>query len=180
MRELSIKGLKMTTKRLTRLSILTGFLCLMLFTLPALCQNMPGLDENTPNKLGEAAKASSASAYVLGFISFLSLSFAAWTVNKRDETINEIKKLSTSIDVQTDVLKSGHKDAIESARIAAVAANKAAEVAMTAAEVSRLALNDKEDHIQQLLEQVRLMTKRPCALDSETMQDFLKGRFSGH
>lgn len=104
--------------------------------------------------LGDAASKSDAAAYVLGVLTIACLGLVTYTLKSKDEIARqnnaELKELSTSIRIQTEAYKS------------------------------------QTDKDQRSIEALRLlaqtqaaMSGKPCALESEILKDYLRGKLHG-
>jgi beta-lactamase regulating signal transducer with metallopeptidase domain len=133
-------------KKLLRMSVLTGILSFVMAVAPqAIAQNV--VSHETATQLGKAAEASNAAAYVLGFVCMLCLGTAAWSINKRDDTISEIRNLSDSIR----------------------ASNKTMEDKINHDTKAIESINVLGDGIKEL-------AKKPCALDNNSVIHLIRGK----
>ena len=138
------------TKALLKFAVVTFALSAMfLFVGMSQAQGL-AFDPEQAQKLGEAAEKSNAAAYVLGVVSVLSISLAAWTISKRDESQKDIQDLAAAIRAQT------------------------ASMLETTVKDDRQVKQD----MTKLANAMEIMAKKPCGMDSETLKDIIRGKFA--
>lgn len=145
-----------TTKGCMKIAKLSMALLVIMLVLPAMGQTF-GADAETAKALGEAAEKSSALAYVLGFVTVASMSLAAYTIKTKDGLKDDIQDLTQSIRDQTNAY-------IQSSTI-------------FDREVKD-SLKEVKDSMNKMNSSVDSFSRKPCALDTDTLNNIIKGKAS--
>jgi len=98
--------MRRNTRGFIKFGLATGILMICLCTFSAFAQSTigtPGVDPTLAKQLAEASAHSSAASYVLGFVTLVSLSFAAWSIKARDEMSKAISDLTISVKTMNDI-----------------------------------------------------------------------------